>query len=92
MSVVASLGVPATQWAANLDEGAQRLATRFSRSEPRQRARAYLQGLLSPVERKNGWPVAEQAGDDSAYGVQHLLGRVPCGAFSRGAAGRTSWA
>ena len=28
---------------------------------------------LSPVERKNGWQLAEQAGDATPYGVQHLL-------------------
>ena len=33
----------------------------------------YLKGLLSPVERKNGWQLAEQAGDATPYGVQHLL-------------------
>ena len=32
-----------------------------------------LRGLLSPVERKNGWQLAEQAGDATPYGVQHLL-------------------
>jgi SRSO17 transposase len=66
----------ATLWAAGLDEVAQRVGTRFPRSEPRQRAVTYLQGLLSPVERKNGWQLAEQAGDESPYGVQHLLGRA----------------
>jgi SRSO17 transposase len=66
----------ATHWAAGLEKVAQRIETRFSRSEPRQRAVAYLQGLLSSVERKNGWQLAEQAGDQSPYGVQHLLGRA----------------
>ena len=33
-------------------------------------------GLLSPVERKNGWQLAEVNGDDTPYGVQHLLGRA----------------
>ena len=37
------------------------------------RALDYLRGLLSPVERKNGWQLAEQAGDATPYGVQHLL-------------------
>ena len=76
MSVSPAASVSAMQWAAGLDEVAQRLATRFPRSEPRQRALAYLQGLLSPVERKNGWQLAEQAGDESPYGIQHLLGRA----------------
>ena len=41
--------------------------------EPRKRVLDYLRGLLSPVERKNGWQLAEQAGDATPYGVQHLL-------------------
>ena len=40
---------------------------------PRRRALAYLRGLLSPVERKNGWQLAEQAGDATPDGVQRLL-------------------
>jgi SRSO17 transposase len=63
-------------WAAQLQTLSDLIGQRFSRSEPRQRAFAYLQGLLSPVERKNGWQLAEQAGDAAPYGVQHLLGRA----------------
>jgi SRSO17 transposase len=66
----------ATHWAAGLEAVAQRIGAHFSRSELRRRALAYLQGLLSPMERKNGWQLAEQAGDASPYGVQHLLGRA----------------
>ena len=33
----------------------------------------YLKGLLSPVERKNGWQLAEQVGNTTPYGVQRLL-------------------
>jgi SRSO17 transposase len=36
----------------------------------------YLRGLLSPVERKNGWQLAEQAGQETPYATQHLLGRA----------------
>ena len=52
------------------------IAPRFARIEAKERARAYLQGLLSSVERKNGWQMAEQAGDNNPYGFQHLLGRA----------------
>ena len=45
----------------------------FRRPEPRRRALIYLRGLLSPVERKNGWQLAEQAGDATPDGVQRLL-------------------
>ena len=37
-------------------------AGRFRHPDPRRRALDYLWGLLSPVERKNGWQLAEQAG------------------------------
>lgn len=45
-------------WACGLDEVLERIGPRFGRAEPRRRAAAYLQGLLAPVERKNGcnWP------------------------------------
>ncbi len=36
----------------------------------------YLRVLLSPVERKNGWQVAEEAGEATPYGMQHLLDRA----------------
>ena len=55
---------------------AQRLAPRFARREARWHAQAYLQGLLSPVERKNGWQLAEVVGDRTPYALQHLLGRA----------------
>lgn len=50
-----------------------RVAGRFSRVEPRRRALAYVRGLLAPLERRNGWTLAEQAGDGSPDGMQALL-------------------
>jgi SRSO17 transposase len=52
------------------------LAPYFERAEPRQRARAYLRGLLSPAERQNSWQVAEVIGDATPYGLQPLLRRA----------------
>jgi SRSO17 transposase len=63
-------------WAADLGTLAARIGRHFARAEPRRWASAYLQGLLSPVERKNGWQLAEAAGAATPYGVQHLLGRA----------------
>jgi SRSO17 transposase len=54
----------------------RRLAPYFERAEPRQRAMAYLRGLLSPAERKNSWQLAEVSGDATPYGFQHLLRRA----------------
>src|SRR5512139_1573332 len=50
-----------------------RIAPCFRRAEPRQRALGYLRGLLSAVERKNGWQMAEQLGERTPDGVQRLL-------------------
>jgi SRSO17 transposase len=63
-------------WGDEWDAVAARLASRFARSEPRRRAVEYLWGLLSDAERKNGWQLAEDAGYQAPYGVQHLLGRA----------------
>ena len=55
----------------------RRLAPYFERAEPRQRAMAYLRGLLSPAGRKNSWQLAEVSGDATPYALQHLLRRAP---------------
>jgi SRSO17 transposase len=60
-------------WAAGLDALHARIAARFRRAEVRARARHYLEALLSRVERKNGWQVAEQLGETGPQGVQRLL-------------------
>jgi SRSO17 transposase len=60
-------------WTAGWDEIQERIGPRFARSEQRQRVRRYVDGLLSPVERKNGWQLAEQAGEPRPYGMQRLL-------------------
>jgi SRSO17 transposase len=62
------------QWANGFEEVARRIAVRFPRAEPRRCALQYVRSLLSPIERKNGWQLAEEAGDLTPYGVQHLLG------------------
>ena len=63
-------------WGQQLDEVAHRIGVRFARSETRDRVRAYLVGLLGPVQRKNAWQVAEQIGDADPYGLQYLMGRA----------------
>lgn len=53
-----------------------RIRPRFRRAEARERAERYLHGLLSPVERKNGWQLAEELGEHGPRGVQRLLGEA----------------
>jgi SRSO17 transposase len=60
-------------WAVGLDEVLARIGPRFARAEPRARAGVYLRGLLSAAERKNGWTLAEQAGDATPDAMQRLL-------------------
>ena len=50
-----------------------KVAGRFARVEPRAAARAFVTGLLSPVERKNCWSLAEYAGHRGPDALQRLL-------------------
>ena len=60
-------------WAAGLEAMHARIAGRFARAEPRRRALACLRGLLGNVGRKNGWQLAEHAGERTPDGLQRLL-------------------
>ncbi len=50
-----------------------RFAPFFYRREVRERSARYLRGLLGPVERKNGWQLAEAVGEADPQGIQRLL-------------------
>jgi SRSO17 transposase len=63
-------------WVAGLDDLFALVAARFPRVEPRLRARAYVRGLLAPLAVKNGWTLAEAAGDATPDGMQRLLNRA----------------
>ena len=59
--------------AAELDTVHEGIAGRFARAEPRARVREYPAGLVAGLERKNGWTLAERAGEVSPDGMQRLL-------------------
>ena len=61
------------RWAQQLFPLHARIAPRFARPEPHRRALAYVQGILSAVERKNGWQLAEYAREARPDGMQRLL-------------------
>src|SRR3712207_9196020 len=63
-------------WRAELDGLLARFGRLFVRSEPRQQAGRYLEGLLGPVERKNGWQLAEAIGDARPWRTQRVLSHV----------------
>src|ERR1700716_717347 len=64
------------QLRAALKAAVARLAPHFPNRAARATAPTYLQSLLSQVERKNSWQLAEAAGLANPYGFQHLLGRA----------------
>jgi SRSO17 transposase len=63
-------------WRAGFDDAFAVVAGRFAQACSRKRARGYLLGLLSRSERKNGWTIAEFAGDATPDGMQRLLNRT----------------
>jgi SRSO17 transposase len=60
-------------WSAAFEAFHARFAPHFARREARGRSARYLRGLLGPVERKNGWQLAEAAGERDPQGMQRLL-------------------
>ncbi len=65
-----------TAWTDEFAAVVGRIGPRFARSEARAHAAAYLRGLLGRTGRKNGWRLAEAAGDASPYGIQQFLYRA----------------
>jgi SRSO17 transposase len=63
-------------WRAELDGLLARFGRLFVRAEPREQAGRYLEGLLGPVERKNGWQLAEHLGDARPWRTQRVLSHV----------------
>ena len=76
LAVAAGHSVDPARWPEIFDELMGRIAGRFSRVEPRRRARSFVLGLLADLPRKNCWTIAEHAGDSCPGGMQHLLGRA----------------
>ncbi len=57
-------------WSDNLKSFQHRIGKYFARSEAKGVAFDYIQALLCPVERKNGWQMAEQVGYANPNTVQ----------------------
>ncbi len=67
--------VPAA-WDVDFTAVVARIGPRFARAEARRHAADYLRGLLGRTKRKNGWQLAEAAGDATPYGLQQFLYRA----------------
>ena len=63
-------------WRDDLDDLKQRIGRLFRRPEPRRQIGLYLDGLIGEVDKKNGWQLAEYAGDPAPWRMQALLGRT----------------
>ena len=63
-------------WRAELAALQERLGELFGRANARRQANLDLEGLLSAVERKNGWPLAEQIGDARPWRPQRVLSQT----------------
>jgi SRSO17 transposase len=76
LAVAAGHSVDPDRWLGAFEDLMLQVGSRFRRVEPRRRARAFVLGLLAELPRKNCWTIAEQAGDATPDGMQHLLARA----------------
>jgi SRSO17 transposase len=65
--------IEGSRLASGLDDAFALVAGRFFRREVRVRARACVAGMLSGLERKTGWSLAEHAGEALPDGMQRLF-------------------
>jgi SRSO17 transposase len=63
-------------WHSELEALKARLGGLFGRRDARRQAGLYLEGLLSAVERKNGWQLSEAIGDARPWRTQRVLSQV----------------
>src|SRR3990170_1604246 len=62
-------------WAAGLEQLLARMGPCFKNVMGRRRLAKYVRGLLADVQRKNGWQLAEEAGEATPYAMQQFLYR-----------------
>lgn len=63
-------------WERQFDQLCDDLAPVFGRKEVRRRSHSYLKALLEPIERKNGWQIAEAMGEATPDGAQRFLAQA----------------
>jgi SRSO17 transposase len=64
-------------WESELEGLFARISSLFYRAESKKHAESYVRGLLSPLERKNGWTIAEYAGEVEPKALQRFLNLSP---------------
>lgn len=76
VALAAAHSIEPDRWWDSFGALLDRIAPRFSRYEPLRHAGALMVGLLSGLDRKNCWSIAEHRGDPNPHGLQHLLSRA----------------
>jgi hypothetical protein len=69
-------------WSAEFEELTDRISSLFVHPRSRVHSRQYLEGLLAPIERKNGWTIAEHVGEKEPKAMQRFLD-LPTGTPTR---------
>lgn len=75
-AVAAVHSVDPDRWQTEFSVVLDRIAPRFTRYEPLRHAGALLAGMVSGLDRKNCWTIAEHRGAATPDGLQHLLARA----------------
>jgi SRSO17 transposase len=60
-------------WESELENLFERMHPLFYRTESRRHAEQYVRGLLAPLERKNGWTIAEYVGEPEPKALQRFV-------------------
>ena len=64
-------------WESELEGVIARIRPLFYRTESKKHAEQYVRGSLSPLERKNGWTIAEHVGEPEPTALQRFLNLSP---------------
>jgi SRSO17 transposase len=75
-AVAAAHRVDPDRWWTAFGAVLDRIESRFARYEPLRHAAGLMLGMLSGLDRKNCWTIAERRGDLTPDGLQHLLARA----------------
>jgi SRSO17 transposase len=64
-------------WESKLESMLARIRPLFYRTESKRHAEQYMRGLLSSIQRKNGWTIAEHVGEPEPTALQRFLNLSP---------------
>lgn len=75
-ALAAVYSIDPDRWSDEFGALMDRIRSRFARYEPARHAAGLVLGLMSHLERKNCWTIAQERGDVTPYGLQHMLSRA----------------